>query len=99
VSGDGLTCDCGTKGWRGLPEQPLDGDHWPLDFAARTLGIPLEDLKDLIRITRVPPSGTAKLAGYRRQGRQPRVYPATALIRLLEVIGGLRDELGTQDPT
>jgi hypothetical protein len=81
------SCDCGKKGWNGLPEIDLsEGDHWPLDFAARTLGIPLRDLKDLVRITKLEPSGTGKVATFRRSGRQPRVYPAAALIKLHEAI-------------
>jgi hypothetical protein len=93
---DELTCDCGTrasKGWAGLPEVPLDGDHWPLKFAAQALGMPLEDLKDLVRIVGLEPTGTAKMADFRRSGRQPRVYPAAALIKLHEAVYCLTEEL------
>lgn len=94
----GLVCDCPPKGWKSLPEQELDGNHWTVAVASQVLGIPLDDLKALIRITGVQPSGTAKMAAYRRSGRQPRVYLATHLIKLNEALVALRRELGTPDP-
>lgn len=95
---DGLVCDCPPKGWRSLPEQKLDGNHWTVPVASQVLGIPLDDLKALIRIAGVQPSGTAKMAAYRRSGRQPRVYLATDLITLSEALVALRRELDIPDP-
>lgn len=95
---DGLTCDCCRKrGWAGLPEQPLDGQHWSVDVAAAWLGIPAGDLRDLIRIVKLEPTGTAKMAAFRRSGRQPRVYASEALIMLHEMVYTLRQALSTQD--
>jgi hypothetical protein len=89
-------CDCG-KGWKGLPEVPLNGEHWPVEFAADALGIAPKDLRDLIRIAGVQPSGTAKIASFSRSGRHPRAYPADVLIKLYEAIYNIRSELGIQD--
>jgi hypothetical protein len=98
---DDLACDCGRplrKGWAGLAELPLNGDNWTVEVAAKWLGLPVKDLRDLIRVTGLPPTGTAKMASYRRSGRQPRVYDAHALIQMYEAVYTLRQALGTQDP-
>jgi hypothetical protein len=96
---NGLVCDCGKrKGWAGLAEQPLDGDNWTVEVAAKWLGLPARDIRDLIRVTGLEPTGTAKMAAYRRSGRQPRVYDAKALIQMYETVYELRQVLGTQDP-
>jgi hypothetical protein len=98
---DGLDCDCcdnracyepeGSPGWAGVPVIDLDGTCWPLDFAARTIGVAERDLKDLVRIAGLKPAGTARMSAYRRSGRQPRVYDAAKLIKISAVITTLRD--------
>lgn len=85
------------KGWGGVKEVPVDGRNWPLDFAARTLGVPERDLRDLVRITGLEPSGTMPMAEFRRSGRNPRVYDAAALVRLYDWVQKLSAELGTPD--
>jgi hypothetical protein len=85
----------GRSGWGGVPRVPVDGKNWPLDFAAKTLGVPERDLRDLIRIMGVRPSGTMPMAEYRRSGRNPRVYDAVVLVKLFDMVEGLRRQLGT----
>lgn len=86
------------KGWRGSPPVTLDGDNWPLDFAAKLLDIPEKDLRDLVRISGLSPAGTMKMATYARSGRHPRVYSAAKLIRLAEGMRVLSEKLnGTED--
>lgn len=84
--------------WTGLPKVDLDGTDWPLEFAATYLDVPLKDLKELVRITSLPPSGTAGYSSYRRSGRQPRVYPASRLIELCEAIYRLKEGWARADP-
>jgi hypothetical protein len=62
----------------------VDGLSWPLDFAAKTLGIPERDLRDLVRVVGLAPSGTMKMASFSRSGRNPRVYDSAKLIKLYE---------------
>jgi hypothetical protein len=81
------------SGWEGVAEVPVDGRNWPLGFAARTLGVPERDLRDLVRITGLQPAGTMPMAGFRRSGRNPRVYDATALVRLYDAVQKLSAEL------
>jgi hypothetical protein len=82
---DGLTCNCSPKrGWKGKLPVPVDGNNWPLDFAAKMLDCSEKDLRDLVRILRVEPAGTMKMAAYRRSGRHPRVYDASTLVRMWE---------------
>jgi hypothetical protein len=69
-------------GWGGLPPVELDGENWPLDFAARILGVPERDLRDLVRITGLEPAGTLQMAEFRRSGRAKRVYNGAVLVRL-----------------
>jgi hypothetical protein len=70
--------------WGHLPELPLDGMHWPIPFAAGLLGVAEKDLRKLVKDAGLEPAGTANMAGYRRSGRQPRVYAAKDLIALHE---------------
>jgi hypothetical protein len=83
------------RGWAGVPFVEFDGVNWPLDFAAKMLDIPLRDLTDLVRITGLRPAGTIRMASYRRQGRQPRAFEASRLIRIAEAIRKLTEELGS----
>lgn len=80
------------RGWTGIPFAELDGQSWTLDFAAKLLDIPERDLRDVIRITGLQPSGVLNMRHYRSQGRAPRAYPAGGLIRLSEAIADLREE-------
>lgn len=86
------------RGWASIPFVEIDGEHWPLDFAAKLLDIPLEDLRDLVRITGLKPSGVIRMADFRRQGRQPRAYPAGKLILITEKIAELKDSLFPERP-
>lgn len=81
-------------GWPGLPAVPPDGRNWPLDVAAKVLGMPEGDLRALVRILGVAPAGVIRTAPYARQGRHPRAYPAGVLLRIAEVVEGLRADLG-----
>lgn len=81
------------EGWRSLSFVDIDGQNWPLEFAAKMLDIPLEDLRDLVRIVHLEPAGVIRMAGFRRQGRQPRAYEARKLIEITEVIRELSDHL------
>lgn len=81
------------KGWAGIPFVEIDGQNWPLEFAARMLDIPVKDLTDLVRIVKLQPAGTIRIASYKRQGRQPRAYEAARLIRITEAIRALSEEL------
>lgn len=82
-----------SEGWRGLPQAPLDGKHWPLDVAAEVLGIPERDLRDLVRITGLEPTGTLAMAGYRRPGRQPRAYDGDKLVALYDAVRRITEAL------
>lgn len=92
---DGFTCDCDhpRKGWKGKPPVALDGNTWPLDFAAKTLGVSEKDLRDLVRIVRLEPAGTLKMAAYRRSGRHPRAYDASKLVRMWQAVQELAETL------
>lgn len=100
----GFECDCPPRaphpkrGWGHAPEVPMDGTNWPLPFAAKTLDIPERDLRELIRVVGLEPTGTMKMASYRRSGRNPRVYEASKLIKLVTGVNRLAVELGIQDP-
>jgi hypothetical protein len=100
----GLACDCAPRaphpkrGWGHTPEVPIDGVNWPLPFAAKTLEISERDLRDLIRVVGLEPAGTMKMASYRRSGRNPRVYEASKLIKLVSGARRLAVDLGTQAP-
>ena len=77
---------------------PVDGKNWPLDFAAKTLGCSERDLRDLVRIVDLQPSGTMPMAEFRRSGRNPRVYDAAKLVQLHQSVEKLAEALsGTQD--
>jgi hypothetical protein len=96
---DGIVCECGPKprkGWQGKLPVALDGNSWPLDFAAKILECSEKDLRDLIRITGLQPVGTMKMASYRRSGRNPRAYDASVLVRLWQGINDLTDSLGNE---
>jgi hypothetical protein len=81
------------RGWSGIPFVDVDGQNWPLEFAAKVLEIPLKDLTDLVRIVSLQPAGVIRMASYRRQGRQPRAFEASKLIHLTEGIRRLSEEL------
>jgi hypothetical protein len=80
-------------GWESLPEAPLDGRNWTLDFAAKMLEIPEKDLRDLVRITELKPSGVLNMRTFRTSGRTPRAYPAEKLIMITEALSDLREDL------
>jgi hypothetical protein len=80
-------------GWKGVKKVPIDGKNWPLDFAAKTLGCSERDLRDLVRIVDLQPTGTMPMAEFRRSGRNPRVYDAAKLVRLYHAVGELVEEL------
>jgi hypothetical protein len=105
----GIECDCGpraphpkpvtpkTRGWKREKEVPIDGTNWPLGFAADQLDLSERDLRDLIRIIGLKPTGTMKMTTYSRSGRNPRVYNAGALIKINETVKSLARMLGTLD--
>lgn len=104
----GIVCDCPprsphpkpvtprTRGWGKQPEVPIDGKNWPLSFAAEQLDISERDLRDLVRIVGLKPTGTMKMATYKRSGRNPMVYDAGKLVKMNEAINSLVGYLGTQ---
>jgi hypothetical protein len=82
------------KGWSGKKNfVDLDGENWPLAQAAQLLEIPEKDLRDLVRIAGLEPSGVIRMSSYSRQGRQPRAYPADKLIMIGEFITDLKASL------
>jgi hypothetical protein len=81
------------KGWAGAPVVELDGASWTLDFAAKMLDIPERDLRDLVRIAELQPSGVMNMRAYKVQGRAPRAYPAEKLIKITETAIRLREEM------
>ena len=84
--------------WERLPFVDIDGKNWPVPFAAEMLGIPETDLRDLIRIIGIEPSGVIRMSDFRRSGRQPRAYPASSLIRVTEAVRSLSGDLGKENP-
>jgi hypothetical protein len=74
------------QGWKGLPFTELDGMSWPLNFAAKILQVSELDLRKEVKQQGVEPTGVIRMRDYRSQGRQPRAYPATELIRIAEAI-------------
>jgi hypothetical protein len=104
---DDFGCDCGPRaphpkpvtprtGWGRQPEVPLDGKNWPLSFAAEQLDMSERDLRDLVRIVGLKPTGTMKMATYKRSGRNPMVYDAGKLVKMNEAINSLVGYLDTQ---
>jgi hypothetical protein len=87
------------KGWAGLDMVELDGKAWPLDFAAKHLGVSEEYLRVAVKEIGLQPVGTIRTAAFRRSGRQPRAYRARSLIVITEKLEELRRELGLQDPS
>jgi len=71
-------------GWRSLPFVDLDGMSWPLPIAAQVLGVKESDLRKRVKAEGLEPSGVIRMRAYRSQGRQPRAYLATELIRIVE---------------
>jgi hypothetical protein len=82
------------RGWEGVAQVAVTGDDWPLDVAAVLLGMDERDVRDLVRICGLKPSGTMKMAGYARQGRHPRAYPRVPLIAISEAVRALRESFG-----
>lgn len=87
------------RGWVGLPVMEIDGKAWPLDFAARYLEMPEEDLRGIVKAVRLQPVGTVRMSEFSRSGRQPRAYEARKLIIIAEAIRNLTEELGLQAPS
>ena len=81
------------KGWTGVPSVELDGRNWTLEFASKYLEIPESLLREVIKYTRLPPSGTLNMRGFRSQGRTPRAYPARELIVIMEALSSLKENL------
>lgn len=91
----------GRGGWKGAELVENDGENWPLDFAAKLLQMPEKDLRDLVRIVNnlhpgaLEPTGTIKMASFRRQGRHPRAYPGSKLVKLVESLADICESLST----
>lgn len=92
---EGYACDCKrrNRGWKGKMPVALDGNNWPLDFAAKMLGCSEKDLRDLVRITGLEPAGTMKTATYRRSGRHPRAYDGSKLVLMWQAVNDLAENL------
>jgi hypothetical protein len=80
-------------GWKGAPPVELDGLNWTLDFASKFLEIPEALLRETIKYTGLPPSGTLNMRGFRSQGRTPRAYNARDLIIISEDLASLKEKL------
>lgn len=100
------TCEtCGqrvmpaAKGWEGLPAVEIDGKAWPLDFAAKYLGISEPLLREMVKELGLEPAGMIRMASFSRSGRQPRAYRAHHLVLITEAVRDLRQELGPRDPS
>jgi hypothetical protein len=90
------------RGWAGIGFVELDGANWTVPFASKMLDFPEKDLRDLIRITGLPPAGVLNMRDYKSQGRAPRAYPAEKLIMITETAAALREKMnfpGTADKT
>lgn len=88
------------RGWTGIGFVELDGASWTIPFASKMLDLSEKDLRDLVRITGLSPSGVLNMREYRSQGRAPRAYPAGQLIMITEAITTLRERMnfpGTAD--
>jgi hypothetical protein len=72
-------------------------ENWPLPLAAKVLCVPERDLRDLVRMLGLKPSGTANMRDFSTQGRTSRVYPAEHLILICESIAVLRDAVTKGD--
>lgn len=91
---DGFTCDCHSrKGWEGKPAVPVNGENWPLSVAAKIIGCPEKDIRELVRILKVEPAGTLRMASYRRSGRNPRAYDGSKLVIMWDDIQKLAEKL------
>lgn len=77
-------------GWTGMSFVPLDGQNWPVSFAAKLLDIPERELRKQIKDEGIEPAGVIRMSGFRRSGRQPMAYPAAELIRIAEGITALQ---------
>jgi hypothetical protein len=82
-------------GWAGYQFTDITGDDLPLDIAAQLLDIPERDLRELVRITGLQPSGVIRMSSFSRQGRQPRAYSREQLIAISEALIALKEALGT----
>jgi hypothetical protein len=82
-------------GWAGYQFTDITGDDLPLDIAAQLLDMPEKDLRELVRITRLQPSGVIRMSSFSRQGRQPRAYSRAQLILISEALIALKEALGT----
>jgi hypothetical protein len=78
--------------WGSLPFVSLDGENWPLSFAAMILDVPEPDLRRRVRKEKVEPAGVIRMSEFRRSGRQPMAYPAGKLIMLAEAIQAAQRE-------
>ena len=91
----GLACDCCCKpkrGWRGKLPVALDGNTWPVEFAAGMLGCSEKDLRDMLRVLEVEPVGTLKMSSFKRSGRHPRAYDASKLVEMWADVEELREK-------
>ena len=84
-------------GWEGLPFVSLDGQNWPVSFAAKLLDIPERELLRRIKREGIEPAGVIRMSGFRRSGRQPRAYPASELMRIAEDISGCQPDGGSEE--
>lgn len=93
MTDDGITCNCNPKGWKGEMPVPLDGNSWPVEFAAKMIGCSERDLRDMIRVFGIEPAGALKMSSYRRSGRHPRAYNASLLVEMWDDVQALGRKL------
>lgn len=79
------------SGWASLPFVELDGRHLTIAAAALLFGLPEEDLRVLVKVAGIAPSGVLRTSPYARQGRQPQAYPKDKLIAVNEALIALRE--------
>jgi hypothetical protein len=55
------------------------------------LDVPEEDLRAIVKLSHLKPTGTMQMRAYKSQGRTPRAYPARQLIQLVEYVRVMRE--------
>lgn len=72
--------------WTSLPFVEMNGQDWPISFAAQLLDVPEKDLRRGVKKQGIEPSGIIRVDGFRRSGRHPMAYPSAKLISIAEEI-------------
>jgi hypothetical protein len=82
-----------SDGWAGAPKVEIDGQAWPLDFAAQHLDIPLPLLKEIVKWIELEPAGCINMRPFKTQGRIPRAYNASQLAAIYDKLRLLKEDM------